>query len=80
MPTINIDPLSCNSLYLTSLHQGTQIGTATGYIMQADEKNYLITNWHVLSDRNPSNDLPLNANSITPDQIAIWHHGLTLWE
>jgi predicted flap endonuclease-1-like 5' DNA nuclease len=42
--------------------------------MQANGKNYLITNWHVLSGRNPSNDQPLNANGITPDQIAIWHH------
>ncbi len=59
MTTITIDPLSCNSLYLTCIYQGTQLGTATGYIIYAKGKNYLITNWHVLSGRNPQNNQPL---------------------
>ena len=77
MTTITIDPLSCNSLYLTCIYQGTQLGTATGYIIYAKGKNYLITNWHVLSGRNPQNNQPLDQAGRTPDQISIWHHGIT---
>ena len=43
-----------------------------------NEKNYFITNWHVLSGRYPYNNQPIDPNGRTPDEIAIWHHGATL--
>ena len=72
---ILIDPLSCVSLSLECFLQGTVIGTGTGFVVVSNETNYLITNWHVVTGRDPNTGQPMsNTGTVGPDTIGIWHH------
>ena len=72
---ILIDPLSCVSLSLECLLQGTVIGRGTGFIIIHDGTNYLITNWHVVTGRDRNKDQPMSSTGASdPDTISIWHH------
>jgi hypothetical protein len=79
---IGIDPLSGTSVYLKLYFGETQLSTATGFIVEHVGKRFLITNWHVLSGRNPNTGKPLSANAGIPDEVRIAHHlkiGLGNW-
>lgn len=72
---ILIDPLSCVSLSLECSFQGTVIGTGTGFIIIRNRANYLITNWHVVTGRDPNTGQPMSSTGTAdPDTIRIWHH------
>lgn len=73
-----VDPLSARSLYLILAYGEEILGTATGFVVEKDKKFYLITNWHVISGRNPESNLILAPSGKTPNRILIWHHGKTL--
>lgn len=73
-----IDPLSVRPLYLLQISSNQVLGTATGFVVEKDKKYYLITNWHVVSGRNPQSDAILHPEGKTPDTILIWHHGKQL--
>ena len=76
--SITLDPLSGRPLYLIQV-KGTQaLGTATGFVVTQDKKNYLITNWHVVSGRAPGSNTILHPSGQVPDALLIWHHGRTL--
>lgn len=76
--TINIDPLSCNSLYLTIKNNEDMLGMATGFIVEKENVNYLVTNWHVLSGRHPETNKILNPKGLVPLEVLIWHHSKNL--
>lgn len=77
--TIIIDPLSCVSLHLECYLQGARIGFGTGFVVKKNQTNYLITNWHVVTGRNPNDGQPLARDGLTdPDVIAIWYHATQL--
>lgn len=70
-----IDPLSCVPLYLECLLQDRVIGTGTGFIIIRNGINYLITNWHVVTGRDPNTGQPiLSTGAVDPDTIGIWYH------
>ena len=71
---ILIDPLSRVSLHVEVYFDGVQIGDATGFICKGDNTHYLVTNWHVLSGRDPETERPLSQTSAIPNRIQIWHH------
>jgi hypothetical protein len=73
-----IDPLSVRSLYLIQIKDNQALGMATGFIVQKANKYYLITNWHVVSGRNPETDQVQHPSGQTPDALYIWHHGKQL--
>ncbi|MCF7917164.1 MAG: serine protease [Candidatus Omnitrophica bacterium] len=75
---INIDTLSVASLYLIVKNGESFLGTATGFIVKHDDTNYLITNWHVLSGRNPGTNEVIHSTGAAPREVLIWHHGETL--
>ena len=54
-----IDPLSVTSLKLVILHDDMEIGVATGFVVDKNNKHYLVTNRHVVLacslDQNPMN-------------------------
>lgn len=66
-----IDPISACALALRVLREGRELGHATGFIWQAD-KTYLITNWHVVTARNPvtlqSTD---RSTAAEPDTLSV---------
>lgn len=76
--TKRVDPLSVRSLYLEIFSKDQFCGSATGIVVEYKGKQYLITNWHVLSGRNPETNNPLNPSGYLPDQINILHHSKVL--
>ncbi len=75
---ISIDPLSLRSLYLVLSKGKKQLGTATGFVVEKNKKYYLITNWHVLSGRNPRTNNPHREDGDTPDRVHVIHHAENL--
>jgi len=76
---ILIDSLSCVSLHLDCYSRAKRIGVGTGFIVANNKTNYLITNWHVVTGRNPDNGQPLvNTGGTDPDTMRIWYHATQL--
>ncbi len=73
-----IDPLSARSLYLELTALGQSLGTATGFVVEHGERYYLITNWHVVSGRQPETNSILSPTGAVPNELRIVHHGRTL--
>ena len=73
-----IDEFSVKSLYLESYLNERQIGVATGFAVKKDNSYYLITNWHVVSCRNPVDNQPMVAGVVDPNIIKVWFHGQQL--
>ncbi len=79
---IDIDPLSASSLRVQTMVNGIQLAIATGFIVASNARNYLITNWHVVTGRDPNTQKPLSDTAGIPDSIQINHHsikGLGCW-
>ncbi len=53
-----------------------QIGTATGFFPMWHDGCYLITNWHVLSGREPSTGQPKHSSCAVPDACRYTVVGL----
>ncbi len=73
-PIILINPLSVRSLRLELYFGQTLLGRATGFLVQKDERSFLVTNWHVVSGYNPDTGRPLADHGGIPDRIEILHH------
>ena len=73
---VSIDPLSVSSLYLKLYVNGNFLSNATGFVAIHKGRNFLVTNWHVLSGRDPEDaqKKPLSATGGVPDQVRIAHH------
>lgn len=67
-----ISPLSVQSLLLRPAIIGkAELGSATGFIVLRQERAYLITNWHVVSGRDPYTGQPLASHGGTPDCLNV---------
>lgn len=69
-----VDPLSLTSLLIQPHANGVALGTATGFVVNAREGSWLVTNHHVLTGRDTETGRPLSATAAIPDEIRIWHH------
>ncbi len=69
-----IDPLSVCSLLVGSRANGNDLASATGFVVMHKTRPYLITNWHVVSGRDPATGKPLSPSGAIPDKIVIAHH------
>ena len=76
MPTI--DEFSVKSLYLETYINERQIGIATGFAVKKNGLNYIITNWHVVTCRNPADNQPIIAGVSDPNILKVWFHGQQL--
>lgn len=79
-----VSPLSVTSLALKILRNDTEIGSATGFVLEKNNKYYLVTNRHVVLacglDPNPENI----GGWICANKLAIFHNrsgpvGFWLW-
>lgn len=68
-----ISDLSAQSVFLKQTADGHDLGTATGFIVEHNSRPYLITNWHVLTGKNPDTNDLINYD-YCPDEIVILHH------
>lgn len=92
--TAYIDPLSIISIYLETEKningKNTKITRATGFILKEKSKHYLITNWHVVTNRSRidssakiitikneiGNDVKINIAD--PEKLITHFHGIKL--
>jgi len=76
---INIDEFSAKPLYLETYYDNEEVGVATGFVVKKNKFYYLITNWHVVTFRNPYDNCPLSCTGIAdPNILKVWFHGTTL--
>lgn len=45
------------------------LGTGTGFVVFSDKRSYLVTNWHVITGRDPLTDDPTGSSSAKPSYI-----------
>lgn len=73
---INLDISSVTSLQLKIFHDDVEIGGATGFVVEKNNKYYLVTNRHVVlacaQDKNPSNV----GGWICANKLGIFHNKL----
>ncbi|MFT3842120.1 MAG: trypsin-like peptidase domain-containing protein [Myxococcaceae bacterium] len=62
------------SLLVTPMANGKEFASATGFVVVHDSKPYLISNWHVLSGREPDSENPSGGSAFVPTSIRIWHN------
>ena len=70
---------SVQSLYIETYFDSQILGSATGFIIKSKTQNYLITNWHVVTNKDPSTQKWIYPNSqIAPNNIRILHNSNVL--
>jgi hypothetical protein len=69
-----INPLSWQSLLIKTTQIHCFIAQATGFVVEHEEKYYLITNWHVLAHRDPLTSRYFSSEGNTPNRVHIYHH------
>lgn len=66
---------SLQSLYIQCFKDNRLLGSATGFIIKSKTQNYLITNYHVVTNKRPDNKQWLDtAVKISPNRIAIFQN------
>jgi V8-like Glu-specific endopeptidase len=71
---------SVQSLYIELYRDNRLLGSATGFVIKSKTQNYLVTNWHVVTNKNPINKQWLDTVKISPNRIVIVHNAKTLGE
>lgn len=71
---VRIDPLSGSSLLIEPFFKEQALATATGFTIELAGGYYLITNWHVVSGRNPDTNSCLDRNASVPDRLIVSFH------
>lgn len=69
-----IDPLSVVPIHLECAKSDAVIGLGTGFIVNRNDKHFLITNWHVVTGRHRETGKPLSSGNADPDTIHLWLH------
>ncbi len=64
---------SVASLLILMTSNGQQLASGTGFVVEQDGKNYLITNRHNLAGRGANNQ-PLNPSGATPNVVQVLHN------
>jgi len=70
MPTI--DPYSAAAIPLQMFFNDTELGIGTGFIWRANNQNFLITNWHNFTGKNPFTGKHLSPTAAEPNAVRIW--------
>jgi len=65
---------SVASLLVSPVANAIALGTATGFVVRWKETSYLITNWHVVSGRDPHTNQPLHPSGAVPDSLSTIHN------
>jgi hypothetical protein len=68
---MGISQHSVQSLLLTLMWNENPFSTATGFVVVHDDRPYLVTNWHVLSGRNPETGAYMSSHGVMPDTVLV---------
>jgi len=71
---IRVNPLSWQSLLIKTTQIHSHIRQGTGFVVKHEGKYYLITNWHVLTNRDPITSRCLVTEDYIPNRVNIYHH------
>lgn len=75
MSETTVDYCTARSLFLTSKLEDVELAYATGFVvMDGKGSPCLITNWHVLSGRDPSTLAPMDSKGRVPNRLDVGHH------
>ncbi len=74
MSELQFSPLSLASYYVSLRFNQTELSFATAFFIRRNSKCYLVTNWHVLSGRNPNNGACLSDTYGVPNNILVRAH------
>ncbi|QAY60463.1 serine protease [Microbacterium protaetiae] len=72
---IRLSAPSGMSVYLRATRQHVEtgewqtLGTGTGFVVFSDSRSYLVTNWHVLTGRDPLTDEQIGSSSAKPSRL-----------
>jgi len=67
------DPLSQTSFYLETSYQGNPMELGTCFFVQRNSKTFLVTNWHVVTSRNPITK-EFRTKAVEPDLLTVKIH------
>lgn len=68
------NPLSQASYFVTSRFNEMKLSTATAFFILRNSKYYLVTNWHVVSGRNPETGKCLSSSCAEPNNLLVHLH------
>ncbi len=69
---LTVDLISTIPFIIQTRFNDTYLSHATGFIYKSKDKNYLITNWHVMSGRHAQTKQPLHEHLATPNNLTIY--------
>jgi hypothetical protein len=67
-----IDQYSVATLPLELRFGSTFVSIGTGFVWQWNGNFFLISNWHVLSGRDPFTQKHLSSTAAEPDRVSVW--------
>jgi Trypsin-like peptidase domain len=65
---------SLASLNLETRFEGQPLSTATGFVVEHGAGRFLITNWHVVTGRNPDTGEVLSPVGAVPSEVRVLHN------
>lgn len=72
---VSLDKLSYVAIPLKILSQADiELSTCTGFVYQKNSKNYLITNWHCFTGKNPETKQPLKGDFVLLAKVQVPFH------
>lgn len=69
---VTLDPLSYASFYVSQMYNGLLIGSGTCFFVKRDGKTFLLTNWHVVTAKDPITEVDLHPHHYHPDHLHIY--------
>jgi hypothetical protein len=69
-----VDSLSVICLKVELFNKGNKLNSATGFVIEKNNKNYLITNLHVVTGADFYSKAVFDSQLRTPDVIGIWQN------
>lgn len=72
----SIDLYSMSSVKLVPCYEEMTLGVATGFCVNNQGRDYLCTNWHVVSGRDPDTGKCIEKSLVIPDRLKIQFHSL----
>jgi hypothetical protein len=72
---IFIDPISATTIRVVPKFNQVELASATAFTVRWESQPYLITNWHVLTGRDPDTDQCLDKkNAAIPNALSVRFH------
>ena len=70
----SVDKYSIATIPLYQAFGTTHLGLATGFVWAESGRHYLVTNWHVVTGKDPFTGKHLSPTAAEPDRLQIlWH-------